>query len=158
DSFQNLFLNRLGIGLSILFEHEQEPAIAKFLALMAACFGHTIGKEHNAVAWHELNRADCEDLTGTNTEDNSAIAQAMVRSISMEYDRRVVAGIHVSQIPRGPVELSVEKCHKAVAGRVAIKEIIQACAEFVRRNHRRCQAPNGRLQIGHYQRGWHSLP
>src|SRR5262249_21354226 len=76
DGFQNLFLDLVGVGLSILFEHEQQPAIAKFLALMAARFGHTIGEEHNAVAWLELNRADCEDLTGKNTEDNSAIAQA----------------------------------------------------------------------------------
>src|SRR5271163_1788405 len=116
---QDYFLQILGARVAIFFEQLEQARFAELLAFRNMRFRDAIGKKQHAVAGPEVVCAGGKLLNGKYAENAAAIQQAIVRAVAMKHDRRIVAGVGITQPASRAVQLSVEKRDEAVGGNIS---------------------------------------
>jgi len=97
----------------MIFQQTQQARFAEFLARGAACFRDAVGKQKHAITRGQLRRAHLIITAGEDAQHGAARPQSLVRAVGAHHERRIVAGVDVSQTARGALQLRVEKGDEA---------------------------------------------
>src|SRR5258708_34990055 len=94
---ENLGLQFVGGQRAVIFEQTQQANFPEFFAHRIAGLRDAVGKQYNPVARGQLRRAQLVIRAGKNAQHCAAVAEALVRAVGAQYERRIVAGIDASQ-------------------------------------------------------------
>src|SRR6202167_4664951 len=154
---QDYFLQIFRARVAVLLQQLEQASFTELFAIRKVRFRYTIGEKQYAVARCQVIGPSGILLYGKNAENAAAFQQPIVRAVAMRDDRRIVAGVGVTQAAGRAVQLRVKKGDKAIGGNIAANKRIQALAQFLRSKRRGREASKSRLQIGHQQRRRHAL-
>src|SRR5450755_1726912 len=142
---QNPGLNFVCGGGGVRLEQAHQALVSKFLIVDVSGLGDAVGVKNQAVSDSQLGSAEGESLGWENAENPPAFGEAVVRTVLVQDDGRIVSGIDVLQSARRAVEVGVEKGNEAVTRHIPAKQRIQARAQLVWAQICRGQAANGGL-------------
>jgi len=118
---QDFRLQFVGGQRAMIFQQTQQARFAEFLAAgLHASVTPSVNRSTRSPG--TTAPSPSHNHAGEDAQHGAALPQSLVRAVGAHHERRIVAGVDVSQTARGALQLRVEKGDEAVAVRIPVDD------------------------------------